>query len=79
MYVVAGPMPAEEIQQYLAVVGKPTMGLHYCRWGYPNVSYVTEVVAHYSVGKIPLETQWVDIDYMDAYLHFSLDPGKWPD
>ncbi len=70
LYIFAGPTPSDVVRQYLEVVGRPalvpywSLGFHNCRWGYPNVAYIDEVVKNYSLANIPLETQWVDIDYM---------------
>lgn len=70
LYIFAGPTPEDVVKQYLEVVGRPAMvpfwslGFHNCRWGYPDVVYIQDVVKNYSDAKIPLETQWVDIDYM---------------
>ena len=70
IYVFGGPTPEEVIRQYLDVIGRPalvphwSLGFHNCRWGYPDVQYVEEVVANYSAANIPLQTQWMDIDYM---------------
>lgn len=84
IYVFSGPTPVDVIRQYQDVVGRPalvpywSLGFHNCEWGYPNLDYVKEVVANYSAAEIPLETQWLDIDYMDKYLDFTTSPVNFP-
>jgi len=84
LYVFSGSSPAEVVKQYTNTVGHPTMfpywslGFHNCKYGYTSVYQVEQVVANYSAANIPLDTQWMDIDYMQNYRDFSYDSVNFP-
>jgi alpha-glucosidase len=83
-YFLAGPEPASVSKQYAEVVGLPamqqywTLGFHQCKYGWPNIDHVAQVIANYSAAGIPLETVWGDIDYMQEKRDFTSDPDRYP-
>ncbi|KAK0753835.1 glycoside hydrolase family 31 protein [Schizothecium vesticola] len=83
LYVYAGPSATDVIAAYQkSAAGLPamqqywTLGYHQCRWGYESWTQLQGVVDSFERFEIPLETIWVDIDYMKRYRDFDNDPVR---
>ncbi|XP_005624079.1 lysosomal alpha-glucosidase isoform X1 [Canis lupus familiaris] len=85
VYVFLGPEPKSVVQQYLEVVGSPFMppywglGFHLCRWGYSSTAITRQVVENMTRAHFPLDTQWNDLDYMDARRDFTFNKDGFRD
>ena len=85
LYLLPGPTPKNVLQRYGAMVGHAPMpplwalGYHQCRWGYPNQDAIKNVVNEFRERQIPLDSIWLDIDYMKGYKVFSFANSRFPD
>ncbi len=74
-----GATPNDVVKRYHDLVGKPVLtpmwalGWHQCKWGYESTAALETVVQSYEDNNLPLDAQWVDIDYMANYSDFTYD------
>ncbi|KAG0052379.1 alpha-glucosidase maltase [Gryganskiella cystojenkinii] len=84
LYLFTGPSPQNVVQQYTELIGRPCMlplwslGMGQCRWGYDTLHKVKTVVSEYRKHDLPLESMWIDIDYMKDYKCFTVDEDRFP-
>jgi alpha-glucosidase len=82
---VFGPAPLPGIlNSFTAVTGKAKMpplwslGHQQCRWSYPDEETVREIATEFRKRKIPCDTIYLDIDYMDEYRVFTHSSERFP-
>jgi alpha-glucosidase (family GH31 glycosyl hydrolase) len=82
LFIFNDPDPQKVIQKYHNLIGKPVLipdwglGWHQCKWGYDTLDKLKTVVQNYANNGIPLDTIWNDIDYMQTYRDFTIDPVR---
>ncbi|KAK6050126.1 hypothetical protein COOONC_12367 [Cooperia oncophora] len=80
LYFFPGPTPGEVTQQYLAFIGKPllpaywALGFQLSRWGYKDFDDLKNAVKRTKDAGIPLEVVVFDIDYMERFKDFTINP-----
>ena len=78
LFVFLGPTPEDVLRQYHELIGLPafpprwSLGFHVCRWGYSDLGAVAKVRSELAEARFPVDTFWLDIDYMDRYRDFTL-------
>jgi len=76
-YVFIGNSPEDVVQQYVQVIGKPSLppywglGFHICRWGYTSANDTWSYVNRTRNALIPQDVQWNDLDYTSNFLDFT--------
>jgi alpha-glucosidase len=83
--LIEGRDPTEVVRRLSELTGRIelpprwTLGHHQCRFSYHPDSRVREIAEGFRERRIPCDTIWVDIHYMDAYKVFTFDPVEFPD
>jgi len=84
MFIIQSGTPKLIIEQYHILIGRPHLlpywafGNHQARYGYNTQKKLEEVVSKYEEAKIPLDALWIDIDYMDSLIPFTIDKTRYP-
>uniref|UniRef100_A0A9J2QAZ4 P-type domain-containing protein n=1 Tax=Ascaris lumbricoides TaxID=6252 RepID=A0A9J2QAZ4_ASCLU len=81
IYFFPGPTPENVVQQYLALIGKPSLppywalGFQLGRFGFKSFDEMQQRISEVQKVGIPLDVVYVDRDYMDGYQDFTLKEG----
>lgn len=85
LYVITGDSACDVVKQFRAIIGRSyippkfAFGFGQSRYGYKTQADFEEVVAKHRQAHIPLDMVYMDIDYMDHYKDFTVNPENFPD
>ncbi|MDE6990682.1 MAG: alpha-glucosidase [Lachnospiraceae bacterium] len=85
LYVITGESARDVARQFRRIIGKSYIAPRYAfgfgqsRWGYKTEADIEGVVEGYRENGIPLDMVYMDIDYMQDYKDFTVNPERFPD
>lgn len=85
VYIITGQNETHIVKQFRHLIGRSyippfwAFGYGQSRWGYRNEQDVRQVAQQYQAAGIPLDSIYLDIDYMERYKDFTIDPARFPD
>ncbi|MBO4910106.1 MAG: alpha-glucosidase [Lachnospiraceae bacterium] len=84
-YVINGDSPLDIVASFRELVGKSyvppiwAFGYGQSRWGYKTADDIRTVAKRYKELGIPLDMIYMDIDYMQDFKDFTVNPERFPD
>lgn len=85
VYVMTGESILDIVKQFRQLIGRSyippkwAFGYQQSRGGYMNEDDIREVVKGHREKKIPLESIYMDIDYMERFKNFTVNQERFPD
>lgn len=84
-YFLDGPTPKDVVARYTALTGHVplpalwTLGFHQCRYSYYPESKVRFIADNFRQRRIPADTLWLDIHYLEGFSPLTWDKTRFPD
>lgn len=84
LWLIEGDNALNIIGEFRQAIGMsyvpPLWGMGYgqSRWSYPTADSVREVVKKHRENHIPLDSVYMDIDYMEKYMDFTVSEERFP-
>jgi alpha-glucosidase len=84
-YVFAGPDVPDILEAYTALTGRMqppplwSLGHHQCRWKDYSQDEFLQIGRQYRERKLPCDSLWLDIGYMDEYRVYTWSKQRFPD
>ena len=85
VYIITGENEKDIVRQFRNIIGRSyipplwAFGYGQSRWGYKDEQDIRDVAKEYKSAGIPLDSIYLDIDYMERYKDFTVDKERFPD
>ncbi len=84
IYIITGNTEKAIVKQFRKLIGRSyiapkwAFGYGQSRWGYKSAEDIRRVVAEYKKRNIPIDSIYLDIDYMERFKDFTVDEEAFP-
>lgn len=84
VYIIKGADKKDIVKQFRGLIGQSyiaplwAFGYQQSRWGYKSADDIREVAKGYRDNNIPIDSIYMDIDYMTDFKDFTVDEKKFP-
>ena len=85
IYIIEGDSILDIVRQFREIIGKSyvpprwAFGFGQSRWSYMDEGQVRDVVKAYDEQDIPIDSVYLDIDYMERYKDFTVSQERFPE
>lgn len=85
LYIITGETALDIVKQFRVMIGRSyiapkfAFGFGQSRWGYRTDEHFREVARLHRENHIPMDMVYMDIEYMEAFKDFTVNPEAFPD